>query len=1066
MKNVPYFVIALIVSLLLISPELNAQNINTIVGTGIAGYSGDGSVATAAKINYAYGIAVDSSGNLYIADAGNNVVRKVNATTGIITTIAGGGSASFTGVLSARATSVALYSPSGVAVDRSGNVFIADRGDGKLVKVNTSGIISTLDSASLSASGGLDPIAVAVDRNGNVYYADYSRNKIWKKNASTGAITSIAGLTSAGYDGDGGQATAAHLNGPTGVAVDSAGNVYIADNGNNVVRKIDASGVIKTMVGTGGYVYWDYTNNSSTTRLNSPYGVAVDRNANVYISDANNNIIRKVSSSYVVSTIAGNGSAGYSGDGGTATSARLNGPLGICASTSGANIYIADNANVRIRLVGTLPTWATGSGSYRNRKPKFVNGTIQTTTTCISTTISLNTLLAVHDSDASQTETWSLRTAPRHGTATVTYTTTSTGGSLTPSGLSYTATAGYAGTDSFKVKISDGTDSSFTIIRVTVAGTVSAGTIVGATSVCRGSATTLANSATGGRWSSSNTAIASVNATGVVTGVTAGSATISYTVTGSCGTARAVKAITVNPSPTAGTLSGPTTVAIGGAISFTATTSGGSWSSSNRAIATVGATGIVTGVAAGAAIISYTVSSSCGIAYATTATTVTSSTSGGTSLIITTVAGNHSAGYSGDGGAATAAALLSPSGIAVNTSGTIYFVDQANNRVRKVTTSGTISTAAGNGLAGNTGDGGAASAARLSNPMGVAVDLAGNLYIADYGNAKIRKVNTSGVITTFAGTGTIGYSADGTSATSAQIATPTGVTIDSVGNLYFVEQNNHIVRKVNTSGYISTVAGNRGAGFSGDGGAATAAALSYPFNVLTDRAGNVYISDASNNRIRKVSAAGIISTFVGSGTYGGYSGDGGAATAATLNNPAGMSFDGTGALLIADLNNNRIRKVTAAGIISTIAGSASSGYGGDSGAATTAKLYKPSGLAVYGGITYITDMGNNVLRRLAALGAREQEESSQSALSFEKPFNIIVFPNPATGTLKIKAEENNTEEISVIVISTSGQIVYQSDGHPTNELLTISTENWSNGSYLIRVSAGNRFAANTLVVMH
>ena len=1064
MKQIYFLIAALSISLVSLTSESKAQNINTIIGTGVAGYSGNGSIATGAMVNNASSVAIDTIGNLYIADVSNNVVRKVNATTGIITVFAGGGSASASGVLSGPATAVALNSPTGVAADLNGNIFIAVRGDGKLAKVNSAGIISTIDSAGVSAAGGLDPISVAVDRYGNAYYADYNRNKIWKKNFSTGTITSVAGLTFPGYDGDGGPATAAHLNGPTGVAVDTMGNVYIADNGNNVVRNIDASGVIKTLVGTGGFVYWDYTNNTSTTSLNQPYGVAVDRTGNVYISDANNNVIRKVNASYVVSTIAGTATAGYSGDGAVATSALLNGPLGLCVSFTG-NLYIADNSNYRIRLLGTLPSWLTGSGSSANRIPVFVNGHSQNTTACTNTTIALNSLLAVHDSDASQTETWSLYEAPLFGTATVAYSTTSTGSIITPSGLSYTTATGFMGTDSFSVRVTDGSDTTYTTIRVTVAEVVNVSAIFGTSTVCAGNTTTLINGIAGGVWSSSNTGIATVNASGVVTGVSAGAATISYVLAGGCNTAFALKSFTVNPGTAAGTLSGPATVVLGGNISLSATVSGGVWSSSNTAVATVSTTGIVTGIAAGAATISYSVSGSCGTAYATAGITVTGgSTGSGSALIISTIAGNHDAGYSGDGGTATAATLLSPSGIAVNAAGTIYFVDQANNRVRKVTTSGIISTVAGNGIAGNSGDGGAADAASLNNPMGVAVDLAGNLYIADYGNAKIRKVHTSGIITTIAGNGAIGYSPDGTPATAAQIATPTGVTVDAAGNVYFAEQNNHVVRKVNTSGIINTVAGNRGAGFSGDGGLATDAALSYPFNVITDPSGNIYISDAGNHRIRKVNAAGNISTIAGSGTSGGYAGDGGAATAALLNNPAGIAFDGTGSLLIADLNNNCIRKVTSGGIISTIAGSTAGGFSGDDSDATAASMYKPSGLAVSGDNIYFTDMGNNVVRMVAETGARAYNGSSEPGTGFDKSFAVSISPNPSTGILHIKADDNNKDEISVTVISTSGQIIYQSGGNSPYGLLTISTENWSSGLYLIRVSAGYKFATRQLVI--
>lgn len=340
---------------------------------------------------------------------------------------------------------------------------------------------------------------------------------------------------------------------------------------------------------------------------------------------------------------------------------------------------------------------------------------------------------------------------------------------------------------------------------------------------------------------------------------------------------------------------------------------------------------------------------------------------------ISTFAGNYTSGFSGDGSAASGAELASPFAVAVDKSGNVYIADQFNNRIRKVDRNGNISTVAGNGTSGYTGDGGAATSAELSDPEGIAIDSSGNLYISDTANSVVRKVSTSGTISTIAGNFTAGggYAGDGAAATSAQLFHPSGIAVDSKGRIYIADTSNNIIRIVTTDGNINTYAGNFGAGigFTGDGGPATSARLNNPEGLALDSAGNLYIADGNNNRVRVVNAAtGTITTLAGSSTLGGFGGDGGLATKARLNTPKGVAVDSVGNVYIADTYNARIRLVSPAGIISTIAGNGATGAGGDGQLATTASLYFPSGVSVdtLSANVYIVDNQNNVIRLLTA----------------------------------------------------------------------------------------------------
>jgi len=339
--------------------------------------------------------------------------------------------------------------------------------------------------------------------------------------------------------------------------------------------------------------------------------------------------------------------------------------------------------------------------------------------------------------------------------------------------------------------------------------------------------------------------------------------------------------------------------------------------------------------------------------------------------IITTIAGNNdSLGYSGDGGQATAAKLYNPNSIAIDPSGNIYISDHGNFRIRKINTSGIITTIAGFGTIGFSGDGGQATAAKLNNVSGMTTDAAGNLFIADQNNFRIRMINTSGVITTIAG-GITGFSGDGGQATAAGIGSPIGINIDAAGNLY-VSDGNFRIRKINSAGIITTIAGNGysagpglGGGFSGDGGQATDAELNNVQNVSFDGSGNIFLADEGNFRIREINSLGVISTFAGNGSAG-FSGDGAQASSAEINSPYGVATDANGNIFFADLNNNRIRKINNAGVITTIAGGGIDSPG-DGGQATDALISQPQGIAVdLGGNVYFT--GSNVVRKVNPAG--------------------------------------------------------------------------------------------------
>jgi uncharacterized protein (TIGR03437 family) len=378
--------------------------------------------------------------------------------------------------------------------------------------------------------------------------------------------------------------------------------------------------------------------------------------------------------------------------------------------------------------------------------------------------------------------------------------------------------------------------------------------------------------------------------------------------------------------------------------------------------------------------------------------TVSAATSGPPGAI-STIAGNGTAGFSGDGGPATSAELYHPTGVAVDASGNLFVADGANHAVRKISVAGVISTVA-------SFSGGTPSAPGESVLSDVAVDAAGNLFIADGINQVVRKLSASGALTIVAGNGKQGYSGDGGAATAASLNWPAGLAVDGNGNLFIADSYNNRIRKVSANGIITSIAGNGAEAFSGDGGPAASASLFLPNGVALDAAGDLFIADWGNNRVRKISANGIIATIAGIGptptpcsTPGvctlspgctGFSGDGGPATSASVCSPYSVAVDIGGNVFIADAGNNRIRKVSPGGAITTVAGNGSIGFAGDGGPATSASLNSPYGIAVdAAGNIFIGDVGNNRVREVFAPAQAKtamQVTSVGNGASFSKSF--------------------------------------------------------------------------------
>jgi uncharacterized protein (TIGR03437 family) len=676
------------------------------------------------------------------------------------------------------------------------------------------------------SSGSLGaPYGIASDAKGNIYFS--SQNTVLRQDASTGLLALVAGNGTVGYSGDNGPAAQAQLSEPSGVAVDAAGNVYIADTNNFCIRKV-SNGIITTFAGTPGVQFGSSNGDGGPATkaiMSTPHGIALDSSGDLYIADTNYDSIRKVSNG-IITTVAGVGGIGFSGDSGSATQAALCQPYGVAVDSAG-NLYIADTQNNRIRKVsnGVITTIA-GIGS---------------SSSCAS-----------------------LYPAP-------------VGDQLNaPFGVAVDAAGNVYIADTLNARVRE----------LPVGGSI------------------LTWAGTGTAGSNGDNGLAS-------------SAQVTLPV----------------------------------AVAFDAAGNGYIADYGNSRIRKI------------------------------------------TSGIITTVAGSLQVSFDGDNGPASLSQLSTPSGLAADAAGNVYIADTANYRVRMVSSTGVITTVVGRGLPPfgvNFNESGPGGSISLGAQTGVAVDSVGNVYVSDSWHGRILKLS-GGNVTRIAGLGDTYMTGDNGPALLAGLVNPTGLAVDSAGNIYIADTGSCRIRKVSTAGIITTVVSNS----TSDGqfcGSFAFKKIYYPTGIAVAPNGDLYIANLNSSTVLKYSG-GQLTIFAGGGNaYTENQGDGGAATSAYLSGPSQVALDSAGSLYITDTNTNRIRKVTN-GIITTIAG-ATLGFGGDGGPATGAAFNSPWGVAVDGsGKVYVADTFNARVRMLtpsATAGSCSYSISPPSAQLTSAGGNVTV----------------------------------------------------------------------------
>ncbi|MDR3606671.1 MAG: SMP-30/gluconolactonase/LRE family protein [Oligoflexia bacterium] len=811
--------------------------VHTLAGSpGVVG-AADGQGA-AASFYLPCGIAVDSSGTLYVADTRNNTIRQITSF-GNVSTIAG--TAGTTGSTDGAASGATFNNPWGVTVDGSGNLYVADHGNATVRKISsgqvstiagTAGMQGSADGQGTSATFDF-PTGIASDGAGTFYITDSGTNMI-RVISSSGMVSTLAGQTGLSGYADG-QGSAAKFSDPDGVVLDGSGNLYVVDSSNTCIRKVTSSGNVTTLAGSAK-VSGSSDGQGSTAAFNGPQRITADRSGNLYVTDENNNTIRKITPSGYVSTIAGAAGSGGSANG-YGSSATFNDPVGIVVGSSG-NLFITDNGNNLIReasLDGSVTT-LTGNGVYGDADggagtQAFFNGP-----TGIAMDSNGNTFVVDSFSGVVRKISSAGQVTTIAGTPNVTGYADGTGAAARfefPHGIVVDSNGNLFVADTYN----------FAIRKITPSGVV----------------TTFAGTAQ-------------------IPGTSNG--------TGTSASFGGMYGLAIDPS--------------------------------DNLYVTDMMNGLVRKVTPSAVVSTYPASfnnpyaigvDSAGNIYVQTHDClIQKGTPGGT---VTTLAGSSGNCTSADG-AGAGAGFGTPQGtsLAIDASGNVYVPDQ--NAVRKVTPAGVVTTIAGS-LTNSGFQNGPGASALLSGTSGVTSDSSGNLYVTDTNNGDIREITADDVVSQFAGGHHSGTS-DGMALT-AGFAAPYGIAADSAGNLYVSDVGSNTIRKITATGYTTTFAGSGSSG-SADG-LGTSASFGTPADLTVDLAGNVFVVDSGNYTIRKITPEGMVSTLAGTaGVSGSQDGPG---STATFIDPTAIAIDlSTGTLFVGD--GNVVRKITPEGFVTTVVG--------------------------------------------------------------------------------------------------------------------------------------------------
>ena len=994
----------------------------------------EGIAATAARLNTPWGVAIDSRGNVYITDVGTSLVRRVSATDGTIATVVGVNSGNNLGErprgeaksgFHANDTIIGvgytLNRPTAIAIGPGDTVYFTDSGDDVIYKLDSAGNLSivagTIGSEGYSADGTIataamlnQPSGLTVDTSGNLYFSDTNNNIVRRIDATTGKLSTIAGNygLGGGFSGSGFAAINAQLQTPQGLALDAAGNLLIADTGNYVVSRIDfTTGILTVVAGNNNYGSSGDGAAATAATLSNPIAITTDSAGDIYIADGSNNIVRRVAVDGTINSVAGMRS-GFSisqGYGGAATGAQLGRLSGIAIDAAGSVItegsdygfvykvgpaVLLDFRTEELHNVNTLPLTIENNGTaaltftgnvFTVSGSGFSSGSADAKGCTPSTSLAPGASCRIAVNFAPQ------QTGDYSETLTITDSLGSQTVSLKGTGVRPTPNVALA------IAPTNTTAGNAITFSATVggnAGSVPTGTVTFVDGVTGNTLTSAALDTTGNGSATTTLPPGIYTVTANYPGdttynsnvsdeqdltVSAKPATVALTASATVASAGDTVSLNATVTASAGTPTGNVQFRVDGASVATATISGGNAS----ATISVPAPGHHSLQAV------YAGDSQYGTAFSnllplTTHGAILQISPGSAMTIAGVPQDDLHFGFGGDGGPATTAYMHTPNGVAVDGAGNVFIADEQNNVIRKVTTDGTISTVAGIPYAGSIystrfgGDGGPAASAYLDNPAAVAIDAAGNLYIADFSNNVVRKVNASdGIINTIAGTAShAGYNGTGGAATATWLNGPAAIALDVAGNLYIADYGNNLLRKVDTAGQMTTIAGSYYASHNSnpvDGSPATSVDLYHPMGVAVDPTGIVYIGDTQHNLVRKI-VNGNLYTVAGNTGYAPET-DGVQATQSALSQPEQLTFDTGGNLYIAETGSDVIRKVDTAGNITTVIGylgafTTTFYYFDPAGApANTFQLVSPSSVAVdTSGNIYATDNFNETVIRV------------------------------------------------------------------------------------------------------